>query len=354
MRTAYKPSLSDASGRRFGGGGHGVPGSGIMGGMPHVAPSSAAGVVRTVDRVGVTPEWATRPLPAEATDPATVDRLGTVLADHPGALVLTGAGMSTDSGIPDYRGRDGTRRVMPMQHGEFCASTDNRRRYWARSYVGWERFSRAEPNEAHRLVARMQHAGLLGPVVTQNVDGLHQAAGSPRVVDLHGTLAEVVCLTCGDRSPRERLQERLREANPGFERLVRGEAEDGSRVSSQIRPDGDVVLAEEHVAGFALAACLVCGADTLKPDVVFFGGTVPQERVQECFDLTDAAPALLVLGSSLAVMSGLRFVRRAARRGIPVLAVTRGPTRGDEHMTLRVDADLAPTLARIASQEPTP
>ncbi|MBM6400300.1 NAD-dependent protein deacetylase [Phycicoccus sonneratiae] len=317
--------------------------------MPDAATPPALPAAR--DRVGVTPEWATRTLPAETRDPAAVGRLAALLRDHPGALVLSGAGMSTDSGIPDYRGRDGTRRVMPMQHGEFCASTENRRTYWARSFVGWQRFSRAEPNAGHRAVAALQRTGTLGPIVTQNVDGLHQAAGSPSVTELHGTLADVVCLTCGDRTDRELLQARMVQANPGFEERVRGAAPDGSRVSSQIRPDGDVVLPDDAVAGFRLPLCLVCGADTLKPDVVFFGGSVPRERVEACFALTDAAPALLVLGSSLAVMSGLRFVRHAARRGIPVVAVTRGPTRGDEHMTLRVDAPLAPTLQRLLAGE---
>ncbi|PKW25764.1 NAD-dependent protein deacetylase [Phycicoccus duodecadis] len=313
---------------------------------PHPGPLAApAPVLRTDDTA--TPAWALTQPPAEARSPEAVARLAGLLHDHPGTIVLTGAGMSTDSGIPDYRGRDGTRRVTPMQHGEFCASTENRRRYWARSFVGWQRFSRAEPNAGHRAVAALQRAGVLGPVVTQNVDGLHQVAGSRDVTELHGTLAEVVCLTCGDRSPREALQRRMAEANPGFEALVRGEVADGSRVSSQIRPDGDVVLPDEAVAGFHLAGCLVCGADTLKPDVVFFGGSVPRERVDHVFALTDAAPALLVLGSSLAVMSGLRFVRHAARRGIPVVGVTRGPTRGDEHMSLRVDADLAPTLEQV-------
>ncbi|NHA69476.1 NAD-dependent protein deacetylase 1 [Phycicoccus sp. CMS6Z-2] len=259
--------------------------------------------------------------------------------------------MSTDSGIPDYRGRDGTRRVMPMQHGEFCASTENRRTYWARSFVGWQRFSRAEPNDAHRAVAALQRQGVLGPVVTQNVDGLHQAAGSRDVTELHGSLARVVCLTCEDVVDRDALQRRMAEANPGFERLVRGESADGSRVSSQIRPDGDVVLPDEAVRGFRLPHCLVCGADTLKPDVVFFGGSVPRDRVDAVYALTDAAPALLVLGSSLAVMSGLRFVRHASRRGVPVMAVTRGPTRGEGYLTHRVDAALAPTLTRIARQE---
>jgi NAD-dependent SIR2 family protein deacetylase len=274
-----------------------------------------------------------------------------LLRAHPGTLVLTGAGMSTDSGIPDYRGPDGTRRATPMQHGEFVGSNEARRRYWARSFIGWQRFNEAEPNAAHHAVADLQRRGALGQVITQNVDGLHQAAGSRDVTELHGSLGEVVCLTCGDRSDRDLLQARMADANPGFELLTRGEAPDGSRVSSQIRPDGDIVLADELVAGFVLPRCLVCADDTLKPDVVFFGGSVPRERVDACYGLTDAAPALLVLGSSLAVMSGLRFVRHAARRGIPVMAVTRGPTRGDDLMTVRVDAALSPTLGAVLRAE---
>ena len=270
-----------------------------------------------------------------------------LLHAHPGTLVLTGAGMSTDSGIPDYRGPDGSRRVNPMQHGEFVGSSEARQRYWARSYIGWQRFSHAEPNPAHHAVADLQRRGVLGPVITQNVDGLHQAAGTRQVTELHGSLDEVICLTCGDRSDRFLLQAQMAEANPRFERHAAGEAPDGSRVSSQIRPDGDIVLADEVVACFVVPRCLVCGADTLKPDVVFFGGSVPRERVDACYTLTDAAPALLVLGSSLAVMSGLRFVRHAAKRGIPVMAVTRGPTRGDDLMTVRVDASLALTLGAV-------
>lgn len=273
--------------------------------------------------------------------------LAALLTAHPGTLVLTGAGMSTDSGIPDYRGPDGTRRVTPMQHGEFAGSSEARRRYWARSYIGWQRFRHAEPNAAHHAVAALQRRGVLGAVITQNVDGLHQAAGSRDVTELHGTLSEVVCLTCGVRSDRDLLQARMLDANPGFHRLAEGVAADGSRVSSQIRPDGDIVLADDLVRGFHLPPCTVCCADTLKPDVVFFGGSVPRDRVDACYALTDAAPALLVLGSSLAVMSGLRFVRHAAKRGIPVMAVTRGPTRGDHVMTLRLDAPLAPTLSAV-------
>ena len=264
-----------------------------------------------------------------------------------GVFVLTGAGLSTDSGIPDYRGRDGVRRVMPMQFGEFAGSSAARRRYWARSYVGWQRFRAAAPNDGHRSVAALGRLGLIHSLVTQNVDGLHQQAGSTSVVELHGSLAAVVCLTCGDRSPRGEVQERLGIANPRFVEHARGAAADGSQVSSQIRPDGDIVLADEIVDGFHAPTCLVCGADTLKPDVVFFGESVPRERVQHCLDALDASRSVLVLGSSLAVMSGYRFVRRAAARGIPVAIVTRGVTRGDAEATLRVDAPLTATLGGL-------
>lgn len=285
--------------------------------------------------------------PAEATDPP--ERVGRLVEQvrAGGVFVLTGAGLSTDSGIPDYRGRDGVRRVMPMQYAEFAGSSAARRRYWARSFVGWQRFREAAPNDGHRSVARLQQLGVVGELVTQNVDGLHQGAGSPDVVELHGSLGEVVCLTCGDRSARPHVQERLAEANPGFTDHVRGAARDGSQVSSQIRPDGDIVLADEVVETFRAPTCLVCGADTLKPDVVFFGESVPRERVQRCLDAVDASRSVLVLGSSLAVMSGYRFVRRAAARGIPVAIVTRGATRGDGEATLHLDAPLAPTLSAL-------
>jgi NAD-dependent SIR2 family protein deacetylase len=265
-------------------------------------------------------------------------------------LVLTGAGMSTESGIPDYRGPDGRRRVTPMQHGEFVGSSEARRRYWARGFVGWARFSAAAPNAGHHALARLQRIGRIGTVVTQNVDGLHQAGGASDVVELHGSLGDVVCLTCGDRSDRDLLQARMHDDNPEFAARASGAAPDGSRVSSQIRPDGDIVLDDDGVGTFVVPLCRRCGADTLKPDVVFFGGSVPRDRVARVTELVAGCEGLLVLGSSLAVMSGYRFVRQAARTGNPVAILTHGPTRGDEQATLRLDAPLGATLAAAVEE----
>ena len=299
----------------------------------------------------MTPRPLPQPFVPGAAATSTLEEVAAVLRQHPGTLVLTGAGMSTDSGIPDYRGPDGTRRVTPMSHGEFVGSSEARRRYWARSFVGWQRFGAAAPNGGHAAVAALQADGVLGTVITQNVDGLHQQAGARDVIELHGTLGRVVCLTCELTADRRELQQRMGEANPGFAALATGSVADGSRVSSQIRPDGDIVLADDLVERFLTPRCLQCGDDTLKPDVVFFGGVVPRDRVEQCAQLTDAAPALLVLGSSLQVMSGYRFVRRAAARGIPVVILTRGPTRGDEQASHRLDGELGeilPALRRAA------
>lgn len=276
--------------------------------------------------------------------------VASLLRDRGPALVLTGAGISTESGIPDYRGPDGNRRVTPMSHQEFSATSAARQRYWARSFIGWQRFSVAEPNAGHRAVAELQHAGAIGTVITQNVDGLHQDAGTRDVIELHGSLSEVECLTCGERTDRDLVQAFMDDANPGFAALALGLVDDGSRVSSQIRPDGDIVLADDAVRTFVAPRCLVCGDDTLKPDVVFFGGSVPKPRVEQCFALTEAAPVLLVLGSSLRVMSGYRFVRRAASHGIPVVVATLGPTRGDAEATHRIDAPLGVTLTALAQE----
>lgn len=265
-----------------------------------------------------------------------VDAVADVLAAG-NVLVLSGAGISTESGIPDYRGPDGERRVTPMQYSEFTGSSEARQRYWARSYVGWQRFNLAGPNAGHHAVTRLQRAGLIDSVITQNVDGLHQAAGTTDVTELHGSLAKVVCLTCGDRTSRWDLDDRMRDANPHF-----------TVTSDEIRPDGDIALNALEVGSFRVPLCLVCNRDTLKPEVVFFGESVPKPLVENCFQQTEETSALLVLGSSLKVMSGYRFVRRAHARGIPVVIITRGPTRGDAEATLQLDASLGTTLTELA------
>lgn len=271
-----------------------------------------------------------------------------------GVVALTGAGMSTDSGIPDYRGPDGQRRVQPMTIAEFKASPANRQRYWARAFVGWDRFRAARPNLAHHAVAALQRLGLLGTVITQNVDGLHQEAGAVDVIDLHGTLASIRCLQCGAMSSRASVQAQLAERNPGF--VARAAAAVADR--PVIQPDGDVALPGNVVRSFDPPRCPACGSDGMKPDVVFFGDSVPRERVDACTSAVAQARSLLVLGSSLQVMSGLRFVRQASALGRPVGLVTRGPTRGDGLVTARVDGGLSPTLTalldRLGDAAPSP
>ncbi|MEU7528722.1 NAD-dependent protein deacetylase [Saccharothrix sp. NPDC042600] len=253
-----------------------------------------------------------------------------------GVLVLSGAGLSTESGIPDYRGASGSlRKHTPMTYEEFVGSPDGRRRYWARSHLGWRTIARAHPNAGHRAVTELCDAGFVSGVITQNVDGLHHAAGTHDAVELHGNLDRVLCLDCRRVSPREELDRRLRAANPDFQ-----------ATATRINPDGDVDLAAEDVAGFEVVPCADCGG-VLKPDVVFFGENVPKQRVDECFGLVDAARSLLVLGSSLTVMSGLRFVRHAAKAGKPVVIVNQGRTRGDVHATVRVDLPLGGALTDL-------
>ena len=257
-------------------------------------------------------------------------------------VVLSGAGLSTESGIPDYRGPTGAARpATPMTYQVFTGDPAARRRYWARSHVGWHVIADARPNEGHLAVAAIQRAGLLRGVVTQNVDGLHTAAGAHGVVELHGALSRVVCLDCGDLSPRDGLDARLRGANAGWQARFAGLEADG------VQPDGDVDLPEDVLDAFAVMPCAVCGG-VLKPDVVFFGETVPADRVARSFALVEGAGALVVLGSSLTVMSGYRFVLRAAKLGIPVALVNQGPTRGDAHAAVRVDAPLGRVLPDLA------
>jgi NAD-dependent SIR2 family protein deacetylase len=272
-------------------------------------------------------------------DAGPLDALIELVADGD-VVVLSGAGLSTDSGIPDYRGATGTlRRHTPMTYQTFTRDPRGRHRYWARSFVGWRQIRGARPNAGHRAVGDLQAVGLLGGVITQNVDGLHQAGGARDVVELHGGLDRTVCLNCGDVASRAGLDDRLREANPTF----------GPR-TDEVNPDGDVELPEEVLDEFVMVGCLVCGENALKPDVVFFGETVPRDRVDRCFDLVDDAGSLLVLGSSLTVMSGYRFVLRAAKSGIPVAIVNCGPTRGDGKADVRLDAPLGEVLPALAGR----
>lgn len=278
--------------------------------------------------------------PAEDLPPGTTDLAPVAdVLDSGGVLVLSGAGISTESGIPDYRGEGGSlSRHTPTTYQEFTGSAPARRRYWARSHLGWRTFGRARPNAGHRAVAAFERHGLLAGVITQNVDGLHQAAGGEDVVELHGSLARVVCLSCGSSTPRRELARRLEEANAGFEPVAAG-----------INPDGDADLTDEQVGDFHVVPCTDCGG-ILKPDVVFFGEVVPPRRVELCRELVREATSLLVLGSSLTVMSGLRFVRQATQAGKPVVIVNRDPTRGDPHALTRVALPLGTALTTVAGR----
>ncbi|WP_055564941.1 Sir2 family NAD-dependent protein deacetylase [Streptomyces atriruber] len=278
--------------------------------------------------------------------PASTDLSAVVAAVRAGGVVvLSGAGLSTESGIPDYRGEHGSfrRNHVPMTFQEFTGSDHARRRYWARSQLGRRQLAGAGPNSGHRAVAALAGAGLVTGVITQNVDGLQQAAGVRDVVELHGTLSRVICLDCGAAVDRATLDDRLRQANPGFEAVAERHR------AAQVNPDGDVDLPDDAVDGFRTVACTACGTGVLKPDVVFFGENVPPERVAACRSLVDGATTLLVLGSSLTVMSGLRFVRQAAQSRTPVLIVNQGPTRGDRWAT-RIELPLGQALTDVVAR----
>lgn len=254
--------------------------------------------------------------------------------------VLTGAGISTDSGIPDYRGPDSP-PANPMTIGQFTADAVFRQRYWARNHVGWRHMADTAPNAGHRALAALERAGVVSGVITQNVDLLHTKAGSRAVINLHGSYAQVVCLGCGYTLSRAALAERLENLNPGF--LESAEQVGGIAVA----PDADAVVAD--TATFRFLDCPRCGG-ILKPDIVYFGENVPKDRVRQAYCLIDEAEALLVAGSSLTVFSGYRFVRHAAARGIPVAIVNRGPTRGDALATVKVDGGCSPLLTLLAGE----
>ena len=252
---------------------------------------------------------------------------------HERLFVLTGAGVSTASGIPDYRDEKGEwKHQKPMEYHDFVTSHRARQRYWARSFIGWQRFQQARPNPAHTGLARLERQGRLLRMVTQNVDGLHQLAGSQRVTELHGSLASVECLGCDSVIPRATLQQRLLAANPVLAHL-----------SAQLAPDGDAVPGGYEESEVQVPECKNCGG-TLKPAVVFFGETVPAARVESCFEALRQADAMLVVGSSLMVYSGFRFARAAAQAGLPIAAINRGKTRADELLELKLETDCATAL----------
>ena len=264
------------------------------------------------------------------------DRLFELVAQSRSLVVLTGAGCSTESGIPDYRSPEGEwRRHKPVLFEQFRRSATVRQRYWARNYVGWPRMRNARPNGAHHALATMERLGLTERLITQNVDGLHQAAGSREVTELHGTTSMVVCLDCRERMTRHALQTMIDRMNDGWD-----------PGSTRLAPDADASVADESIATFQAPDCPNCGG-VLKPDVVFFGENVPRDIVDDCFATIDRADALLVVGSSLTVWSGYRFVRAASQRGIPIAIVNIGVTRGDEHASMKIEGRCGSVLSDL-------
>ncbi|GAB5077079.1 NAD-dependent protein deacetylase [Arthrobacter sp. AD-310] len=279
-----------------------------------------------------------------ATDLETLGRIRELLAGTRFAL-LTGAGLSTDSGIPDYRG-PGSPPRQPMTYQEFVREAANRQRYWARNHIGWSHLRHADPNEGHYAAAELERRGYLTGLITQNVDRLHEDAGSRNVVDLHGRYDQVVCLDCGRTYSRRLLAGMLEELNPDFL--------DRARRSGlvEMAPDADATVEDQElISSFVVAVCPACGG-TLKPDFVYFGENVPRDRVEKSYAMVDEAAALVVAGSSLTVMSGLRFVRHAAKEGKPVVIINRGDTRGDDKAAIKLEAGVTESLSWLAAELP--
>lgn len=287
--------------------------------------------------VSATPAGGLAPLTGE--ERKLLDEAVSLLSGHRLA-VLTGAGLSTDSGIPDYRGPNSVPR-NPMTYQQFVGDEALRRRYWARNHVGWRHLRRADPNAGHAAVAYLEQRGLLSGLITQNVDKLHSSAGSCRVIDLHGTFDRVVCLQCSSTFARSRIADILEDLNPGY---LERESEAGD-----VAPDADADV--DDTGDFVMAPCPVCGG-MLKPDFVYFGENVPKDRVADAYAMVDAAGALLVAGSSLTVMSGLRFVRHAVKAGKPVVIINRGWTRGDEFASMKIEAGVSEALTYLADRLP--
>ncbi|ERS91594.1 NAD-dependent protein deacetylase [Halomonas sp. PBN3] len=277
--------------------------------------------------------------PLTTPDPASLEALVAFIERHPRLAVLSGAGISTASGIPDYRDAAGEwKRSPPMQHRQFMGSHAARQRYWARALVGFRTLGEARPNAAHQALARLEAQGVVNGVITQNVDGLHQRAGSRRVIDLHGRADRVRCMGCGARRMRHALHAELEALNPRWARQEAGAA-----------PDGDADL-EADFSAFRVPACTRCGDGIWKPDVVFFGDSVPSGVVTRAFALLEASDALLVVGSSLMVYSGFRFARAAARDGKPIACLNLGRTRADDLFALKVAAPLEASLDALAER----
>jgi NAD-dependent SIR2 family protein deacetylase len=267
-----------------------------------------------------------------------IDRLADLVAASRRLVVLGGAGVSTDCGIPDYRDAEGRwKHTTPVMYQAFAGDADVRRRYWARSMLGWRHIAEASPGKAHLALAALERGGALHWLITQNVDGLHTRAGSRRVIELHGRLHEVVCIDCGSRAPRDELQYRLEAMNVSW-----------LSAAAAAGPDGDALVAARDYSSFVVPECAACGG-RIKPDVVFFGESVPRERVALALERVGEADALLVVGSSLMVFSGFRFVRAAARLNIPIAAINLGRTRGDDLFTIKVAASCGAVLDRLAT-----
>ncbi|WP_440711294.1 NAD-dependent protein deacetylase [Herbiconiux sp. YIM B11900] len=291
-----------------------------------------------VPLVSSAPDAPASPAVAIALSPALDDavREAAQILEGKRVVVLTGAGVSTDSGIPDYRG-EGAPPRNPMTFDQFLASASYRKRYWAGSHLGWRMFDAAAPNDTHRILAELEDAGVVNGVVTQNVDGLHARAGTRHLVDLHGSMDRVNCLSCGQTFARASIAERISTANPWLTEpeLVR------------MAPDGDADVAEYEA--FEVPACTVCGG-VLKPDVVFFGEFVPTEKFAEAASMVASSEAMLIAGSSLVVNSGIRLLEQARRRKLPIVIVNRGLTKGDNRATLKIDAGAAETLTALAAR----
>jgi NAD-dependent SIR2 family protein deacetylase len=277
----------------------------------------------------------------EPAEHSSVVLLRQFMARHPRLCVLTGAGISTSAGIPDYRDEQGEwKRARPVEFQPFMTRPEVRQRYWSRSMLGWKFFGRSQPTPAHRALARLEQRGSVQRLITQNVDGLHQAAGSQQVIDLHGRLDLVRCMQCGHLLPRAQLQLELESSNPSWLDL-----------EARVAPDGDVDTEHRDTSSFIVPECPECGG-ILKPDVVFFGESVPHERVEHAFEAVAQADALLVVGSSLMVYSGFRFVRAAAEAGKPIAAVNLGRTRADALLTLKITAAADEVLSEALADQP--